>query len=186
MSEKATETKPTAPETPAAPAVKTYSEAEYNALQEKLASTEKQLAEANTTIQSFKDMDIEGIKKSADDWKQKAEQAEAERKAFEHRTKLQAYVKGLHLRDEIYEEHVTKLLEEKGLKFEGDKLIGGDDVVQTFREGHADVSFLHSAVSLSADLRYILSCSISGHDGCIMNPKAAVLSVKHSGFFGLF
>ena len=88
MSEKATETKPTAPETPAAPAVKTYSEAEYNALQEKLASTEKQLSEANTTIQSFKDMDIEGIKKSADDWKQKAEQAEAERKAFEHRTKL--------------------------------------------------------------------------------------------------
>jgi len=62
MSEKATETKPTVPETPAAPAVKTYSEAEYNALQEKLASTEKQLAEANTTIQSFKDMDIEGMK----------------------------------------------------------------------------------------------------------------------------
>ncbi len=138
MSEKATETKPTAPETPAAPAVKTYSEAEYNALQEKLASTEKQLAEANTTIQSFKDMDIEGIKKSADDWKQKAEQAETERKAFEHRTKLQAYVKGLGLKDDIYEAHVTKLLEEKGLKFEGDKLIGGDDVVQTFREGHAD------------------------------------------------
>lgn len=121
-----------------APAVKTYSEAEYNALQEKLAGVEKQLAEANTTIQSFKDMDIEGIKKSAEEWKQKAEQAEADRKAFEHRTKLEAYVRSIGLRDDIYEAHVTKLLEEKELKFEGDKLIGGDDVVQAFREGHAD------------------------------------------------
>lgn len=69
MSEKATETKPTVPEAPAAPAVKTYSEAEYNALQEKYEDAKRQLAEANTTIQSFRDMDIEGIKKSADDWK---------------------------------------------------------------------------------------------------------------------
>lgn len=138
MSTKANNTDQTVPATPETPAVKTYSEAEYNALQEKLTSTEKQLAEANTTIQSFKDMDIEGIKKSADEWKQKAEKAEEERKAFEHRTKLKAYVKGLNLRDEIYEAHVTKLLEEKGLKFDGDKLIGGDDVVQSFREAHAD------------------------------------------------
>lgn len=137
MSNKANATEPTVPEENA-PAVKTYSEAEYNALQEKLAGMEKQLAEANTTIQSFKEMDIDGIKKSADEWKKKAETAEAERKAFEHRTKLSAYVKGLHLRDDIYEAHVTKLLEEKGLKFDGDKLIGGDDVVQAFRESHAD------------------------------------------------
>lgn len=102
------------------------------------AALQTQLAEANTAIQSFKDMDIDGIKKSADEWKQKAEAAEAERQAFEHRTKLSAFVKGLHLRDDIYEAHVTKLLEEKGLKFDGDKLIGGDDVVQAFRESHAD------------------------------------------------
>ncbi len=138
------------------PAVKTYSEAEYNALQEKLAGVEKQLAEANTAIQSFKDMDIEGIKKSAEEYKQKAEQAEAERKAFEHRTKLQTYVKGLHLRDDIYEAHVTKLLEEKGLKFEGDKLIGGDDVVQAFREQHADAfaanPYEHAAAPTSGNV----------------------------------
>lgn len=101
-------------------------------------SYKKQLDEANTTIRSYKDMDIDGIKKSADEWKTKAEAAEAERQAFEHRTKLQAYVKGLNLRDDIYEAHVTKLLEDKGLKFDGDKLIGGDDVVQSFREAHAD------------------------------------------------
>lgn len=36
----------------------------------------KQLGEANTTIEGFKNLDIEGIKKAADDWKAKAEQAE--------------------------------------------------------------------------------------------------------------
>lgn len=121
---------------PAAP--KTYSDAEYNTAQEKIRSLEQQLAEANKTIKSYTDMDIEGIKKSAADWEQKAKQAEADRAAFEHRTKLAAYVKGLHLKDEIYEAHVTKLLEDKGLKFDGDKLIGGEDIVQTFRAAHAD------------------------------------------------
>jgi len=36
-----------------------------------LAETKKLLDEANTTIQSYKDMDIEGIKKSASDWEEK-------------------------------------------------------------------------------------------------------------------
>lgn len=35
-----------------------------------------QLADANKTIEDFKSMDIDAIKKTADDWKQKAEQAE--------------------------------------------------------------------------------------------------------------
>ncbi|MEG0852689.1 MAG: phage scaffolding protein [Angelakisella sp.] len=35
-----------------------------------------QLAEAGKTIEGFKAMDIDGIKKAADDWKTKAEQAE--------------------------------------------------------------------------------------------------------------
>ncbi len=109
--------------------VKTYTEEEYKALQ-------TQLDEANKTIKSFKDMDIESIKKSADEWKNKAEQAEKERAAFEHRTKLSQYVKSLKLKDDVYEAHVTKLLEEKGLKFDGDKLIGGDDVVSAFRKDH--------------------------------------------------
>lgn len=35
-----------------------------------------QLAEANTQIEGFKGMDVDGIKKAADDWKAKFEQAE--------------------------------------------------------------------------------------------------------------
>jgi len=37
-----------------------------------------QLGDANKTIEGFKAMDIDGIKKAADDWKKKAETAEAD------------------------------------------------------------------------------------------------------------
>lgn len=102
------------------------------------AAIQKDLDTANTTIQSYKDMDIDGIKASVEDYKQKLEQSEADRKAFEHKTKVSQYVKGLGLRDDVYEKHVIDLLLEKGLKFDGDKLIGGDDIVKTFRDSHAD------------------------------------------------
>lgn len=36
----------------------------------------RQLVEANQTIEGFKAMDIDGVKKAAEEWKQKAEQAE--------------------------------------------------------------------------------------------------------------
>ena len=83
-------------------------------------------------------MDIDGIKASVEDYKQKLEQSEADRAAFEYRTKLSQYVKGLQLKNDVYEKYVTDLLTSKELKFDGDKLIGADDVVQQFRTAHAD------------------------------------------------
>lgn len=97
-----------------------------------------QLSEANTQIESFKSMDIDKIKKSAEDWEAKFKKSEADRAAFEHKTKVSGLVKGLKLRDDIYENYLTNALIEKELKFEGDKLIGGDDVINAFRESHPD------------------------------------------------
>ncbi len=113
------------------PTEKTYSEQEYNALK-------SQLDTANDTIQSYKDMDIDGIKASVEDYKQKWEKSENDRKAFEHKTKVNGFVKSLGLKDDIYEKHVTDLIISKELKFDGDKLIGGDDVVKQFREKYPD------------------------------------------------
>ena len=45
------------------------------AKQQELDGVASQLTEASKQIESFKGMDIEGVKKSADDWKAKAEQA---------------------------------------------------------------------------------------------------------------
>lgn len=43
---------------------------------ESVENLKAQLAEANTSIESFRGMDIDGIKAAADEWKAKAEQAE--------------------------------------------------------------------------------------------------------------
>ena len=113
------------------PTAKTYSEQEYNTLAE-------QLRNANDTIQSYKDMDIDKIKASVEDYKTKWEQSEKERKDFEHRTKVGNFVKSLGLKDDIYEKYVTDMIIAKELKFDGDKLIGGDDVVKQFKENYPD------------------------------------------------
>lgn len=97
-----------------------------------------QLSEANTQIESFKGMDIDAVKKSAADWEAKFKQSEADRAAFEHKTKVGSLVKGLKLKDSIYEDYLTNQLIEKELKFDGDKLIGGDDVINAFKESHPD------------------------------------------------
>ncbi len=56
------------------------------------AAIQAQLDTANQTIQSYKDMDIEGIKQSAADWQQKYEQAEADRKARDYSDRLDKFV----------------------------------------------------------------------------------------------
>lgn len=97
-----------------------------------------QLAEANTQIENFKGMDVDTIRKSAEEWEVKYKKSEADRAAFEHRTKVSSLVKELKLKDDIYENYLTNALIEKELKFDGDKLIGGDDVINAFKEAHPD------------------------------------------------
>ncbi|MFM8321008.1 MAG: phage scaffolding protein [Chloroflexota bacterium] len=46
------------------------------ATQTELDGIKKQLGEANTAIEDFKKLDVDGVKKAADEWKTKAEQAQ--------------------------------------------------------------------------------------------------------------
>jgi predicted nucleic acid-binding Zn-ribbon protein len=46
--------------------------------QAEIDGLKKQLTEANTTIEGFKKLDVDGIKAAADEWKAKAEAAQAE------------------------------------------------------------------------------------------------------------
>lgn len=103
------------------------------------AAIQQSLDTANSTIQSYKDMDIDGIKASVEDYKQKWEQSESDRKAFEHKTRLSSYVKGLGLQNDIYESHVLGLLEKSNVQFnDKGELVDVDNVVETFRREHAD------------------------------------------------
>lgn len=98
---------------------KTYSEQEYNALKTQLESLEKSA-------------------KESEDFKKKWEQSEKERKDFEHKTKIASYVHSLGLKDDIYEKYISDELIKAGFQFDGDKLIGGDELIGKFRETHAD------------------------------------------------
>lgn len=51
--------------------------ADLSATQTELTSTKGQLQEASMAIEGFKKLDVEGVKKSADEWKAKAEEAQA-------------------------------------------------------------------------------------------------------------
>ena len=98
---------------------KTYSEQEYNALKTQLESL-KQSA------------------KESEDFKKKWEQSEKERKDFEHKTKVASYVRSLGLKDDVYEKYISDELIKAGFQFDGDKLVGGDELVSKFKETHAD------------------------------------------------
>lgn len=104
-----------------------------------VASVQSQLDTANQTIQSYKDMDIDGIKQSAADWQKKYEQAEADRKAQEYSDQLDKFVQKQGMKNDIYAAHLKAQLAEKQLKFD-DKgtLLGGDDVVKALRDSCPD------------------------------------------------
>ena len=64
--------------------------ADYNARNEALKAAQGQLAEAGKTIEGFKALDVEGIKKAAEEWKAKAEQAEKDAAAQVAAVKFEA------------------------------------------------------------------------------------------------
>lgn len=106
-----------------------------NALKQQVSTleTEKeslagQLGEANRQIEDFRGMDIEGIKQAADDWKTKAEAAEAKAKADVEKLQfdyaLNAALTGARARDT---RAVTALLDMEGLKLNNGEIVGLKD-----------------------------------------------------------
>jgi predicted nucleic acid-binding Zn-ribbon protein len=109
----------------------------------------KQLEEANTAIEGFKKLDVDAIKAAADEWKAKAEKAEADRVAevsklkFEHA--LDMALTGAKAKNA---KAVKALLELDNLKLnEADgSIIGLDDQLKKIRED-ADYLFESSEVT---------------------------------------
>lgn len=130
----AEETKPTTEQT-----AKTYTEAEYNALQAQLTAAQTSLKSANDKLASFEKMDVEKIKQEAADWKQKFEQAEADRKEKEYKDGVAAFVRKQGMKNDIYAEHLTNQIVSKNLQFD-DKgvLLGGEDVVKALKTACPD------------------------------------------------
>ena len=107
-----------------------------------LKETEKtlreQLGEANKQIEDFKGMDIEAIKKSADEWKKKAEEADknaAQRIAeFEHDSLLREKLGNVKFTSEYAKKGVFDEIKGKGLTIENGQILGFDDALSAIRE----------------------------------------------------
>lgn len=94
----------------------------------KAESLETQVNDANTEIQKFKDMDIDGIKKAADDWKETAEKAKSDADKQISQMKfdyaLSAALTGAKAKNA---KAVKALLDMDGLKFNDGKIVGLDE-----------------------------------------------------------
>lgn len=94
----------------------------------KAESLETQVNDANTEIQKFKDMDIDRIKKAADDWKETAEKAKADADKQISQMKfdyaLSAALTGAKAKNA---KAVKALLDMDGLKFNDGKIVGLDE-----------------------------------------------------------
>lgn len=97
-----------------------------------------QLSEANTTIQAYKDLDIEGIKQSAANWETKyntdtqALQEQLEKTKYGYAVK-QA-VSGLKFSSESAKKAFVEELTGKKLPLEGEKLLGLEDFTKSYKE----------------------------------------------------
>ena len=111
--------------------------ADIKAEQDAAATAKTQLDEANKTIQSYKDMDIDGIQQSAADWQKKYEQAEADRKAKDYSDRLDQFVQQQGMTNAVYADYLKRQLLDKKLQFDDKgELIGGTEAVQ-------DLSLIH-------------------------------------------
>lgn len=103
---------------------------ERNSYKLRAESLETQVNDANTEIQKFKDMDIDGIKKAADDWKETAEKAKADADKQISQMKfdyaLSAALTGAKAKNT---KAVKALLDMDGLKFNDNdgKIVGLDE-----------------------------------------------------------
>ena len=97
-----------------------------------------QLAEANKQIQSYKDMDIEAVKKSAADWEAKHA---ADTKALQDKLDAATYgfgveraVAGLKFSSTAAKNQFVSDLTAKKLPLQEGKLLGLDDYVKSYKE----------------------------------------------------
>ena len=119
-------------------------------LETELDTNKKTLDEANSQIEQFKGMDIEGIQKSADEWKTKYEtfQSEAEKtkSEYENKIKLQEYefaakeyINGLEFTNDFTKQAFLKEFMGQDLKLTDGKFLGADDYIDQFKESNPGV-----------------------------------------------
>lgn len=114
----------------------------YQALETKSNGLETQLGEANNTIKSYKDMDIDGIKKSASDWERKYKDDTA---ALQGKLDLQEktfaaerYLDGQKIKSKLSRKQILHDFLEQDLKFKDGVFAGADEYMKKVREQYPE------------------------------------------------
>ncbi|XZM35001.1 phage scaffolding protein [Clostridium perfringens] len=108
-----------------------------------LNTTKSQLKEANKTIQSYKDMDIEAIRQSAEEYKTKYEtetkelkdKLDAQKREFAAKEFLDKY----DFASERVKKSVLKDFSEKDFKLENGNFLGAEDWMKTLAESEPEI-----------------------------------------------
>lgn len=106
-----------------------------------LKDTKKLLDDANTTIQSYKDMDIDGIKQSAADWEQKynTDTAALNKKIEDQATEFAAkeYMGKFKFTSPLVEKAaMTEFMAQGFKRGEDGKFLGADDFMSSMKESN--------------------------------------------------
>ncbi len=114
----------------------------YQELNIRIGGLETQLKDANSTIKSYKDMDIEGIKQSAADWEQKYntetqklnKQIEDDRKKFA----AERFMDSQKIKSPLSRKAILQDFLAKGLEFKDGTFVGADEYMKTVKEKYPD------------------------------------------------
>ena len=97
-----------------------------------------QLSDANTEIQSYKDMDIEGIKQSAADWETKyntdTQALKDQLKGVQYNHAVETAISGIKFTSASAKKAFVSDLTAKGLTLQDGKLLGLDDFTKDYKE----------------------------------------------------
>jgi len=111
------------------------------AKQTELDGVKTQLSEANKQIESFKSMDVEGIKKAADDYKTKFEEAEKNHKAeidkITYNSTAEKFIDSLKPKDNLSKSAILAEFTKKEFKIDGDTFQGAKEWAEQFKKDNA-------------------------------------------------
>lgn len=118
------------------------SKEKYKELETAKNGVDKQLKDANATIKSYKDMDIDGIKQSAADWEAKYEkdtaalneQIETDRKRFA----AERFLDGQKIKSPLSRKAILQEFLAQDLAFKDGAFVGADEYMKDVREKYPD------------------------------------------------
>lgn len=114
----------------------------FQTLETKSSGLETQLNEANSTINSYKEMDIDGIKNSVKEWEEKYNaDTQKLKEDMETKTKMFAaekYLDGHKIKSALSKKSILQEFMSKGFEFKNDQFVGADDYMKTLKEQYPD------------------------------------------------